>query len=88
MKTGKVSKYSNGIGKILCEGNIYNFNLTVVNSTNGEPENDREVEFDFDAYGNVKTISNKEVKKAPTPIKKENSSNKTKDTKVFLTEEK
>ena len=90
MPKGKVVALYGEHGQVMCEDNtVYNFNTMVVD---GGIRNQQEVEFELQ-NGNIKIIfgtgSNKPTKKpAPTPTKKENSSAKLKDTKVFLTEEK
>jgi len=75
-------------GQIMYEGQYYNFNTMVVQ---GGVKNQHEVDFEFTDQSKIKVIygtgANKPTK-APAPIKKENSSGKLKDTKVFLTEEK
>ena len=75
-------------GQIMYEGQYYNFNTMVVQ---GGVKNQLEVDFEFTDQAKIKVIygtgANKPTK-ATAPIKKENSSAKLKDTKVFLTEEK
>jgi len=89
MPKGKVVALYGENGQVMCENQVYNFNTMVVE---GGVRNQQEVEFELE-NGKIKIIfgtgANKPTKKpAPTPTKKENSSAKLKDTKVFLTEEK
>ncbi len=89
MPKGKVVALYGENGQVMCESRVYNFNTMVVD---GGIRNQQEVEFELE-NGKIKIIfgtgSNKPTKKpAPAPTKKENSSAKLKDTKVFLTEEK
>ena len=88
MPKGKVVALYGENGQVMCEDNtVYNFNTMVVD---GGIRNQQEVEFELQ-NGSIKIIfgtgSNKPTKKS-APTKKENSSAKLKDTKVFLTEEK
>ena len=88
MPKGKIGGFHMNTGKVLSEGNVYNFNIS---SVQGSISNQQEIEFELDEHGNVKVIFGtgaQKPTKAPVPIKKENSSNKPKETKVFLTEEK
>ena len=100
MKEGKIINYNNGVGKILSEGNTYNFNLNVVRADN-DLNNDQDIIFDIDRYGNVTIIRGTgatKPTKAPVPKqkqkqnKKENitssSPSKLVDNRDFLTEEK
>ncbi len=87
MPKGKVVALYGEHGQVMCEDQVYNFNTMVVE---GGIRNQQEVEFELE-NGKIKIIfgtgSNKPTKKS-APTKKENSSAKLKDTKVFLTEEK
>jgi len=87
MPKGKVVALYGEHGQVMCEDQVYNFNTMVVE---GGIRNQQEVEFELE-NGKIKIIfgtgSNKPTKKS-APTKKENSSEKLKDTKVFLTEEK
>ena len=86
MPKGKVVALYGENGQVMCESQVYNFNTMVVE---GGIRNQQEIEFELE-NGKIKVIfgtgANKPTK-APAP-KKENSSAKLKDTKVFLTEEK
>jgi len=86
MPKGKVVALHGENGQVMCESQVYNFNTMVVE---GGIRNQQEIEFELE-NGKIKVIfgtgANKPTK-APAP-KKENSSAKLKDTKVFLTEEK
>ncbi len=86
MPKGKVVALYGEHGQVMCESQVYNFNTMVVE---GGIRNQQEIEFELE-NGKIKVIfgtgANKPTK-APAP-KKENSSAKLKDTKVFLTEEK
>ena len=86
MPKGKVVALHGENGQVMCESQVYNFNTMVVE---GGIRNQQEIEFELE-NGKIKIIfgtgANKPTK-APAP-KKENSSAKMKDTKVFLTEEK
>jgi hypothetical protein len=86
MSKGKVVALHGENGQVMCEDRVYNFNTMVVE---GGIRNQQEVEFELE-NGKIKIIfgtgANKPTK-VPAP-KKENSSAKLKDTKVFLTEEK
>ena len=89
MPKGKIVALYGEHGQVQCENKFYNFNTRIVE---GGVRNQEEVEFELEVDGhNVKVIfgagSNKPTKKS-APTKKENSSAKLKDTKVFLTEEK
>ncbi len=87
MPKGKVVALYGEHGQVMCEDQVYNFNTMVVE---GGIRNQQEVEFELE-NGKIKIIfgtgTNKPTKKS-APTKKENSSAKLKDTKVFLTEEK
>ena len=86
MPKGKIVALYGEHGQVMCESEIYNFNTM---SVEGGIRNQQEIEFELE-NGKIKVIfgtgANKPTK-APAP-KKENSSAKMKDTKVFLTEEK
>jgi len=88
MANGKIVGLHGEHGQVLHEGTCYNFNTMIVD---GGVSNQQEVEFEFNEQGKVKIIFGagaQKPTKAPAPIKKENSSSKLKNTKVFLTEEK
>ena len=86
MPKGKIVALYGEHGQVMCENQVYNFNTM---SVEGGIRNQQEIEFELE-NGKIKVIfgtgANKPTK-APAP-KKENSSTKMKDTKVFLTEEK
>ena len=81
MPKGKVVALYGENGQVMCESQVYNFNTMVVE---GGIRNQQEVEFELE-NGKIKIIFGTGSNK---PTKKENSSAKLKDTKVFLTEEK
>jgi len=88
MPKGRIVALHGPHGQVSHEGNFYNFNTMIVE---GGISNQQEIEFELGENGKLKVIFGtgaQKPTKAPAPIKKENSSNKSKDTKVFLTEEK
>ena len=98
MNKGKIGGMFGETGQILSEGNVYNFNINVVEGMIGNGES---VEFELDG-SRVKVIYGVGAKKVsapvePTPVKvepkvepakKENLSKRIVDNRDFLTEEK
>ncbi len=87
MPKGKVVALYGEHGQVMCESQVYNFNTMVVE---GGVSNQQEVEFELE-NGKIKVIFGtgaKKPTKAPAPKKENSSAQLTKDTKVFLTEEK
>jgi hypothetical protein len=85
MAKGKIAAFHNRTGQILSEGNIYNFNVSIVR---GGIRNHEEIEFELDENGNVKIIYGKGAEK-PKPVnKKKKQESKGNTTKILLTEEK
>jgi len=98
MSKGKIGGLHGNTGQILSEGNVYNFNVNVVD---GVLKNHQEIEFELNDDGSVKVIYGTgatKPTKAPVPKqkqkqnKKENitssSPSKLVDNRDFLTEEK
>ena len=89
MPKGKIGGLHLNTGQILSEGNVYNFNVEVVD---GGIQNQQEVEFELNPDGNVKIIygtgANKPTNKPKPTKKKENTTSKLVDNRELLTEEK
>ena len=89
MLKGKIGGLHLNTGQILSEGNVYNFNVEIVD---GGVQNQQEVEFELNPDGNVKIIygagANKTTNKLKPTKKKENTTSKLVDNRELLTEEK
>lgn len=89
MHRGKIGGLHLNTGQILSEGNVYNFNVEVVD---GGIQNQQEVEFELNPDGNVKIIygtgANKPTNKPKPTKKKENTTTQLVDNRELLTEEK
>lgn len=89
MHRGKIGGLHLNTGQILSEGNVYNFNVEVVD---GGIRNHQEVEFELNPDGNVKIIygtgANKPTNKPKPTKKKENTTSKLVDNRELLTEDK
>jgi hypothetical protein len=83
MAKGKIAAFHDRTGQVLSEGNVYNFNVNIVQ---GVIQNQAEIEFELDENGNIKVIYGKRVEK-PQPKKKKQESKST-SSKILLTEEK
>ena len=90
MSKGKIGGLHGNTGQILSEGNVYNFNVNVVD---GVLKNHQEIEFELNDDGSVKVIYGTgatKPTKAPVPkqkIKQKENTVKA-DNRDFLTEEK
>ena len=91
MSKGKIGGLHGNTGQILSEGNVYNFNVNVVD---GVLKNHQEIEFELDETGDrIKVIYGTgatKPTKAPVPkqkIKQKENTVKA-DNRDFLTEEK
>jgi len=93
MLKGKIGGLHLNTGQILSEGNVYNFNVEIVD---GGIRNHQEVEFELSPDGNVKIIygtgANKPTNKPKPTKKKENITSelagKLVDNRELLTEDK
>jgi hypothetical protein len=92
MPRGTIGGLHLNTGQILSEGNVYNFNVNVVD---GGIQNHQEIEFELNPDGNVKIIYGTgatKPTKAPAPKQKtkqkENTTSKIVDNRDLLTEEK
>ena len=83
MAKGKIAAFHDRTGQVLSEGNVYNFNVNIVQ---GVIQNQAEIEFELDENGNIKVIYGTRVEK-PQPKKKKQESKST-SSKILLTEEK
>ena len=83
MAKGKIGGFHSGTGQVLSEGNVYNFNVNIVQ---GSITNQEEIEFELDENGKIKVIYGKGAEK-PQPKKKKQESKNT-PSKILLTEEK
>ena len=83
MAKGKIAAFHDRTGQVLSEGNVYNFNVNVVQ---GVIQNQAEIEFELDENGNVKVIYGGGAEKPQPKRKKQESKNK--KNKILLTEEK
>ena len=86
---GKVKGYHQNVGKVLSEGNVYNFHI---NCVQGGIKNGEDFEFELDEHGGVKVIYGNGAEK-PSVVKVKKESRKKKSSphtwaKTFLTEEK
>ena len=79
---GKIAAYHQNVGQILSEGNVYNFNIKLVQ---GSIKNHKEFDFELDEAGKVKVIYGNGAEGPSDHVADEN----TEDTeeKTFLTEE-
>jgi len=93
MPKGIVGGFHMYTGQVLSEGNVYNFNVNIVN---GGIKNRQEVEFELDELGHIKVIYGTgatKPTKAPAPKKKQKENNtssspsKLVDNRDLLTEE-
>ncbi|HIG32625.1 MAG TPA: hypothetical protein EYQ09_04200 [Flavobacteriales bacterium] len=84
---GKVQAYSQNVGQVLSEGNVYNFHI---NCVQGGIKNEQEFEFELDEHGVVKVIyGNGAEKPSVQKVKKEKKKSSPHTwAKTFLTEEK
>ena len=90
MSKGVIGGLSGNTGQILSEGNIYNFNVEIVD---GGIRNQQEIEFELSQEGSVKVIygtgATKPTKSpAPKSKQKENTTSKLVGKNILLTEEK
>ena len=83
MAKGRVAGFHNTTGQVLSEGNVYNFNINIVQ---GSIENQEEIEFELDDNGNLKVIYGTGATKQI--IKKKKQESKNTSSKILLTEEK
>jgi len=91
MPKGTIGGLHGGTGQVLSEGNIYNFNINIVD---GGIKNRQEIEFELDETGDrikvIYGIGATKPTKAPVPkqkIKQKENTVKA-DNRDFLTEEK
>ena len=84
---GKVQAYSQNVGQVLSEGNVYNFHI---NCVQGGIKNEQEFEFELDEHGGVKVIYGNGAEKPPVLKVKREKKKSSPHTwaKTFLTEEK
>lgn len=82
MPKGVIGGFHGSTGQVLSEGNVYNFNL---NNVQGHIDNGKEIEFEFDANGNVKVIFG-DGKPKTTSSKKKVKETVNSDTKELLIE--
>lgn len=85
MTKGKIAAFHNTTGQVLSEGNVYNFNVNIVQ---GIIQNQTEIEFELDSNGNVKVIYGDGAEKPQPKIKKKKQESKNTSSKILLTEEK
>ena len=84
---GKVVSYHQNVGKVLSEGNVYNFHI---NCVQGGIKNGEDFEFELDEHGGVKVIYGNGAEK-PSVLKLKREKKKSSPhtwAKTFLTEEK
>ena len=85
MAKGKIGGFHSGTGQVLSEGNVYNFNVNIVQ---GSITNQEEIEFELDENGKIKVIYGKGAEKPQPIIKKKKQESKNTPSKILLTEEK